>query len=259
MVGGGSAILQRESPCVTLSLWGTWRCSRDGRRGAFGLRAEALRYLAGPPISADDLKVLADTTLAPTRLRNDPDLARLVVETVLLGLDRRRFPWVGEERDAEEAERQAATLASAALIAPRRVLTNRANEAKEAQEQAVGDRLLAADFEKLPAPREVPTLAQAPGRGQFCRETTFGTRKADLLIGLWDDRKMPLECKVDGDRRQGGFQQRGAFSGEPMRVSGSSRQTGAAGLEPATPGFGDRLFLASLCGLQRRRHRPRHS
>jgi hypothetical protein len=24
----------------------------------------------------------------------------------------------------------------------------------------------------------------------------FGTRKADFVIGLWDGRKMPLECKV---------------------------------------------------------------
>ena len=24
----------------------------------------------------------------------------------------------------------------------------------------------------------------------------FGTRKADFAIGLWDGRKMPLECKV---------------------------------------------------------------
>jgi hypothetical protein len=158
---------------------------------------EAVRYLAGPPISADDLKVLANVeSLAAGRLRADPEMAQRVVNTVLLALDRRRFPWVAEDRDPDEAEREAAALASAALMATSRVQTNRRNESKDQQEQAVEDRLLAAGFEKVPAPRSVSTLAAAPAPGQFCRETTFGTRKADLLIGLWDDRKMPLECKV---------------------------------------------------------------
>lgn len=158
---------------------------------------EAVRYLSGPPLSVDDLKTVADVpSLAPGRLRGDPETARRVIDTVLLGLDRRRFPWVAEGREPDEAERDAAALASAALLASRRVLTSRANEAKDAQELAVEERLIAAEFEKVPAPREVPALAKAPASGRFCRETKFGTRKADLLIGLWDERKMPLECKV---------------------------------------------------------------
>jgi hypothetical protein len=154
-----------------------------------------LRYLAGPPISEDDLERLAETTLAPGRLRADPELARRVVETVLIGLDHRRFPWVAEEREPDPAERDAAAIASAALWASQRVRTARANEAKTAQEQAVEDRLLAAGFAKVPA-HAIPTLAQAPSAGEFCRESMFGTRKADLVVGLWDDRKMPIECKV---------------------------------------------------------------
>lgn len=35
---------------------------------------EAVRYLAGPPISADDLKTLAEASLAPSRLRSDPHI-----------------------------------------------------------------------------------------------------------------------------------------------------------------------------------------
>lgn len=158
---------------------------------------EAVRYLAGPPISTDDLKTLANVeSLAPGRLRADPDMARHVIDTVLLALDRRRFPWVTEDREPDEAEREAAALASAALMASGRVQTARRNEAKEVQEQAVEDRLLEAEFEKVPAPRKVPTVTAAPSAGRFCRETQFGSRKADILIGLWDDRKMPCECKV---------------------------------------------------------------
>src|SRR5262245_37010848 len=33
---------------------------------------EAVRYLAGPPISEDDLKTLAEASLGPTRLKADP-------------------------------------------------------------------------------------------------------------------------------------------------------------------------------------------
>lgn len=158
---------------------------------------EAVRYLAGPPISADDLKTVAEVeSLSAGRLRSDPETARRVIDTVLLALDRRRFPWVAEDRDPDEAEREAAALASAALMASGRVQTNRRNVAKDLQEQAVADRLIAEGFEQVPTPRAVPTLADAPLPGQFCRETLFGTRKADLLIGLWDNRKMPLECKV---------------------------------------------------------------
>jgi hypothetical protein len=161
---------------------------------------EALRYLAGPPLSADDLKTLAEASLAPSRLKSDPEMAKRVVDTVLMGLDRRRFPWVAEDREPDEREREAAALASAALLAHQRVSTNRRNEGKDEQEAAVelaltdaalGDHV----FKKVPT-RTVKVLSEAPGRGEFCRESMFGGRKADFIIGLWDGRAMALECKV---------------------------------------------------------------
>ena len=42
----------------------------------------------------------------------------------------------------------------------------------------------------------IRTLEEAPGPGEFCTERTFGDRKADLVVGLWDRRRMPLECKA---------------------------------------------------------------
>lgn len=158
---------------------------------------EAMRYLAGPPISADDLKVLTQASLAPTRLRNDPEMARTVVATILLGLDRRRFPWVAEDREPTPAEREAAALASAGLIASRRVMTDRANEAKGDQEDAVDQALRAPPTSLIKEePRAVVALTDALEPGHFCREALFGDRKADLMITLWDGRIMPLECKV---------------------------------------------------------------
>src|SRR5262245_44002283 len=57
-----------------------------------------LRYLAGPPISADDLKVLAETTLAPGVLKQNPEAAQRVLDTILQALDPYRFPWIADDR-----------------------------------------------------------------------------------------------------------------------------------------------------------------
>lgn len=156
---------------------------------------EAVRYLAGPPISADDLTTLTEASLAPTKLRADPEMARRVVETVLLGLDRNRFPWVAENRDPNESERGAAAMASATLIAARKVLTARANDSKSAQEERVKERLRQGGFTEVPT-RAIRTLDDAPGLGEFCGESMFGGRKGDIIVRLWDRRVMPLECKV---------------------------------------------------------------
>lgn len=156
---------------------------------------EALRFLSGPPVSADDLKVLAEASLSPARLRSDPRMARDVIHVVKLGLDRRRFPWVGENREPTEREREAAVLASSALMATRHVGTSRRHAGKSEQEQLVEEALLSAGFTKVPT-RTVNTLSAAPGPAEFCRESLLGTRKADFLVGLWDRRTLAVECKV---------------------------------------------------------------
>jgi hypothetical protein len=158
---------------------------------------QALRYLAGPPISLDDLKVLAGVSMSPANVRGNPELAQRIVETVLLGLDRRRFPWLtpGEIREATEEERASAVLASAALIASQRVATSRRNEGKTAQEERVKETLRQASFKEVPT-RLIRNLNDAPQPGEFCGESTLGNRKADIIVGLWDRRTMPIECKV---------------------------------------------------------------
>jgi hypothetical protein len=158
--------------------------------------AEAVRYLAGPPISKDDLKVLADASLSPKSIRKNPDTAKAAVEVVLLGLDRNRFPWVGEDREPSEAEREAATIASSAMVAARRVMTKRANESKTAQEKLVAEALDSVPMRRVPA-RTITTLDEAPARGEFVpAECMVASRKADLNARLFDGRLMPIECKV---------------------------------------------------------------
>lgn len=161
-------------------------------------KLEGFRYLAGPPVSEDDLKKLADArSIAPQVLRSSPELVARIVATVRDGIDRRRFPWVTEGREPTEAERDAAVLASAALLATRRTETNRRSEGKRLQEERVRQALLDHGFQEVQIlGKTIDTLGEAPRPGEFCQEVTLGTRKADLVVGLWDGRKMPIECKV---------------------------------------------------------------
>lgn len=92
----------------------------------------AFRYLAGPPISLDDLKTVAEAaSLSPKQLRAQAELVERVVRVVLIGLDSRRFPWVKDNRAPTDAERDAAVLASSAMMAAQRVGTKRRSEGKK--------------------------------------------------------------------------------------------------------------------------------
>ena len=156
---------------------------------------KAFRYLTGPPVSEDDLKVLAEAFLSPSRLRTDSEMAARVLDVVRLGLDKRRFPWVAENREPTEEERNAAVLASAALMASSHVSTSRRSGAKDQQELLVEAALLSIGWQKV-ATRKVDNSSQQPKPGEFCRESTLGIRKADFLVGLRDHRVMAIECKV---------------------------------------------------------------
>ena len=92
---------------------------------------ESLRYLAGPPISADDLKILGDVKSAAARvLKDNPVEGRKVFAVIERIIDSRRFPWVAEKRNPTEAEVEAALLASSVLLAAQRIATKRRNAGK---------------------------------------------------------------------------------------------------------------------------------
>jgi hypothetical protein len=157
---------------------------------------ETFRYLAAPPISQDDLKVLAEApSFAKGRLHGRPEDVRRLIEVVRLVLDRRRFAWVIENREPTDSERAAAVMASAALMAASRVQTNRRTLGKKQQEQLVKQTLEELGLKKV-APRTISNFSQAPVPGEFCGESIFGGRKADIILRLWDQRVMPIECKV---------------------------------------------------------------
>ena len=159
----------------------------------------AARYIAGPPISTDDLKTLADASLSPSRIKSDPAAANRLIETILLGLDRERFPWLAENREATEDERRTAVIASAALIASQRVRTRRANESPARQQELVRNTLSLAGLVE-DRPKAIPNASAAPPIGHFCGEAVLGTRKADVVARLWDGRILATECKVSNSQ-----------------------------------------------------------
>lgn len=159
-------------------------------------KLDAFRYLSGPPISVDDLKTLAEApSLSPGKLKRDPTLVDRLRQTVISCLDRKRFPWLSENREPSEAERGAAVLATSALMAYQDIQTKRRSEGKSGQEDAVNSVLSKATFRCVPT-RKIDVLANAPQDGEFCRESVLGTRKADFVVGSRDGRKLAIECKV---------------------------------------------------------------
>lgn len=157
---------------------------------------DALRYIAGPPISQDDWKVLAEVkSLSPGRIAKDSDGARRALNVILQAIDPRRFPWIAEMRAPSDQEREAAVLASAALITSQRIATDRRIGSKKLQEEAVKAFLRGMGFTEVYA-RAIHTLTDAPLPGQFSAESLVGSRKADVPVRLFDDRLMPVECKV---------------------------------------------------------------
>lgn len=155
----------------------------------------ALRYLTAPPISEDDLKTLAETTLSPTVLRTDEERARRVRDVIFQILDSHRFPWISENREPTQHERMQAIVASAVLVAAQKVATSRRSDARKEQEDAVKTLLWRIGFTEV-RPRDVPIIDLAPNPREFCSESKLGGTRADILVRLYDRRLMPIECKV---------------------------------------------------------------
>lgn len=157
---------------------------------------EALRYLAGPPISDDDLKVIADVnSLAPNVLAADNDSVEKVFSVIQQVIDPFRFPWIVEKRPPTEQEKEAALLASSILLAAQRIATERRSVGKNDQETMVKDYLRSLGFIEVPT-TTITTIVKGPQTNQFCAECMLGDRKADVVLRLPDTRLMAIECKV---------------------------------------------------------------
>lgn len=157
---------------------------------------EALRYLAGPPISDDDLQVIADVdSIAPGVLKKKPEDVRKLFEVIERVIDVHRFPWLDAGSAPTDQEREAALLASSVLLAAQRIATERRIVGKDGQETRVKDYLRSQGFTEVAA-ATITTIVKGPQPMQFCAECLLGERKADVVVRLHDSRLMAIECKV---------------------------------------------------------------
>jgi len=157
---------------------------------------EALRYLAGPPISDDDLQVIADVeSLAPGVLQKNPEALRKVFQVIERVIDPHRFPWMANGDTPTDSQREAALLASSVLLAAQRIATERRHDGKDQQETKVKDFLRRLGFAEVAA-APIHTIVKGPQAMQFCAECLLGERKADVVVRLHDTRLLAIECKV---------------------------------------------------------------
>lgn len=151
--------------------------------------------LAGPVVSADDLKTLARSS----RFAGVPAPERnlLIVHQTL---DAFRFPWVAEGRPPRSEERQQALRSTAGLWATETVRTRRRVRESREQEEAVIAIAQDAGFEAaavqrrrgrpgIERPEEIPI-------GQYTQEINIAGQKCDVPIRLRDGRLLAVECKV---------------------------------------------------------------
>jgi XamI restriction endonuclease len=153
------------------------------------------RYLAGPPVSADDLNTLAGQPISG-RKRLSPEAARRAATVIDAVMDRARFPWLFDDRvrSPTATERQLAINWTAGLRAIQQIQTGRRGESATRQEGAVEAVLSAEGFKKV-NPRPI-SLADDLSRREFCRESLVVGAKCHVPIRLWDGRLLLIECKV---------------------------------------------------------------
>lgn len=150
-----------------------------------------MRYLCAPPISEEDLWTLAGRKFK----RVPPDAADRVAAVLLEVLDPIRFPWVGDEREATDEERDSAVMATAALLTRERLSTQRRGTSSIRQEAAVAVALMEADY-VLDADRSEVWVLDTLERGRFARERKVAGAKCDVPVRLHDGRLLAIECKI---------------------------------------------------------------
>lgn len=154
-----------------------------------------LRCIGTPPISADDLKTLAMTSITQTSVRSSQELADRVGE-ILCGIrDFKRFPWLQDGRKPTAEELARAELATATLAAAGKILTHRRNDERAELEKQVHD-LLGMHLEEIPCQTIENVRDGGPRPGQFMRNAVIGEHGADAIVGLYDHRLLCLECKA---------------------------------------------------------------
>ena len=170
---------------------------------------DTLRYVAGPPVSEDDLGVLVTrkvTGLRRSDLDNDDDLTAGVLKLICKLADPWRFPWIAASRVPTARELRRAIESTTILHAAQSLQTERRGHGRRV-EQRLEERLVELGFTKIsgqtakggatPYPRngKITQPNHHPVWPNFYGECTVYGRKVDLFIALATGRTIALEAK----------------------------------------------------------------
>jgi len=147
------------------------------------------RFIAGPPISADDFK-----TIRGFKSIKKGNASQTRESMFLIGkkLDSTRFPWVNESRPPESTEIQSALVATASLRAVERTRTEQRASQKARQEGGVASYLRQLPLQEVDRVLD-PDEDMDPG--SFKGGVAFEAKQCDVLVRLFDGRFLALECK----------------------------------------------------------------
>jgi hypothetical protein len=159
---------------------------------------DALRYVAGPPISEDDLYTLV--TRSADRLKKS-ELMRDGTAMQVFGMicrlaDPHRFPWIAAKRKPLYRELRNAILMTAVVHAPQTLAAERRGYGRTV-EKMLKDRLDQMQLECVPAPNggKINAPKLAPDTGKYYGECTLYGRRVDILIGTRRGRIVAVESK----------------------------------------------------------------
>jgi hypothetical protein len=160
---------------------------------------DALRYVAGPPVSEDDLGVLVTRSIQRIKrsdLRKSDQLPKEVLELICRLADPSRFPWLSPRRLPTQRELRNAIYATTTLHAAQSLQTARRGYGREV-ERRLEVRLEQLGFKKIPTPNkgQISVPIHYPQYPNFFGECTVHGRKVDLFIPLQSGKMIALEAK----------------------------------------------------------------
>ncbi len=147
------------------------------------------RFVAGPPISADDFRTLLGIKKLHSGEKSEVSEALALIGSLI---DSSRFRWVSEKRKPTKIELQSSIVATASLRAVERARTERRSSEKERQESYV------AQFIREIRLNEVERVSHPDNDmlpGSFKRGVKFEGKQCDVLVRLYDERFLTIECK----------------------------------------------------------------
>ncbi len=157
----------------------------------------AARFLAGPPVSQDDLKTI--TGVKPPRSSVDEESGDKVAKVILQTIDKMRFPWVRKKRRPTPEERSTAIRWTAGVWAVELIRTWRRGEASKTQEAMVAEILESAGYKRseIDGSRNIlPGEFDRLERGAYTGELKLDGRKCDVPVRLYNGKVFAIECKV---------------------------------------------------------------